>query len=171
MFSFVILNLYESTTYADNSEIIPKWIKTDSELWGNNKLSDVKFVSSFEYLVENKIIKSYQGISEMKTKSSIPNWLQEPISWWKENKISNQEFIKNIDYLLVKKIIRIPTTTKQTCNEVLISLDKTSYTIDEAFYLTIKSPQANKNPQKQDMINVLVSSTLNDLPSMGVPYW
>ena len=64
-----------------------------------------------------------------------------------------------------------PTQPSQRCAGSSITLDKSSYALDEGFYVTIVSPDANTNPNAQDRVYIGGRTQANDKSAIGSPYW
>jgi len=92
-----------------NSGEIPDWVRNNAEWWASEQIGDHAFVSSIQFLIEEKIISisdpqktSFQNFKEM------PLWVKNIAGFWAAETISDGEFIRSIQYLVENKIIVIP---------------------------------------------------------------
>ena len=57
---------------------IPQWIKSNSEWWSKELISDGDFLKGIQYLVENSIISVKQISSDLKMKTIPSQWFNTP---------------------------------------------------------------------------------------------
>jgi len=105
----------EVTISSDVS--VPNWIKNNARWWGNNEITDQNFVTSIQYLINQRIIKldtpeptedtRYQSGIPTPLTQDIPDWVKNNAKWWSENKISTNDFVAGLKYLIEQGIIRV----------------------------------------------------------------
>ena len=84
---------------------IPQWIKTNSEWWSTEQISDSEFLEGVEFLIEKGIISApLKGITS-ESNWNIPSWIKTTAGWWSENKISDDDFLNSLENLIKRKII------------------------------------------------------------------
>src|SRR3990170_2547797 len=56
--TFFSIGFFSSLTenISAQEEILPLWLKTTAVWWGEDKISDQDFISTLQYLVENKLL-------------------------------------------------------------------------------------------------------------------
>ena len=86
---------------------IPYWIKNNAKQWSSTSISDSKFVSGIEYLIEKGFIITSPTESSSIPEQKIPDWIKNNAKWWADDLISDEDFVKSIQYLITKGIIRI----------------------------------------------------------------
>ncbi|KFM21713.1 Concanavalin A-like lectin/glucanase protein [Marine Group I thaumarchaeote SCGC AAA799-B03] len=100
---------------TQNMQIIPSWIKTTTNFWAENQISDDEFVNAMKFLIQENIIRGY-AVSEKsmipENNSNIPKWIKNNAAWWVNDQIDDASFLSGIDYMLDTKIIDIPNIVK-----------------------------------------------------------
>ncbi len=111
------LNIFENPTKKPDflqkldERTIPYWVKNNAGWWSDDKISDVDFITSIEYLIKNKIINlSSQNINE-NSSDVIPAWIKNNAGWWSAGKISDGDFLSGIKYLIENSIIKVNAQT------------------------------------------------------------
>lgn len=88
--------------------ILPKWLQITAGWWSENKITDLEFTNSIEYLIDNRIIivpNSSQNDSISGQK--IPDWIKNNAGLWSKELISDKEFVKGIEFMIKSGIIKI----------------------------------------------------------------
>jgi len=111
------LNPVEKKIEVSSGVTVPLWVKNNAGWWAEEQIQDSEFVTSIEYLINQRIIKldipepteeekRYEtSISEPK-EQSIPGWIKNNAKWWSESKISTNEFVSGIKFLVEQGIIQ-----------------------------------------------------------------
>ena len=88
-------------------ERFPKWFKSTVSWWVQNKISDSNFITSVEYLVEEKIIRVPQTERDDLLGTNILLEFKNNASLWVNGEISDNVFIDDIQILIKQGIIQI----------------------------------------------------------------
>jgi len=126
-------------------EVIPSWIKNSAGWWADDKISDMEFILSLQFLIKNNIIK-IDSVDEPKNNSSVlPTWIKNNAGWWASNEITNQEFLSGIYYMIKNGIIIIesPEKVKITKEEQLV-LDRNLWEFERYLDRIIKTVYDDK---------------------------
>ncbi len=86
---------------------IPQWIKTNTDWWMMNQISDSEFLEGIDFLFKKQIISVPERDVINESQWSIPSWVKISTGWWNEEKISDDEFLNMIENLVKRKIILI----------------------------------------------------------------
>ena len=91
-----------------NPAPIPDWIRNNAGWWSTGQITDEEFVSSIQYMIDNKII-IIPNLSNSDTVSgdSIPDWIRNNASWWSVGQITDDEFVTAIKFLVEQGIIQV----------------------------------------------------------------
>ena len=84
---------------------IPQWIKTNTDWWTTNQISDSEFLEGIDFLFEKQIISVPDRDIIDESQRYIPSWVKITADWWSEEKISDIEFLNMIQNLVKRKII------------------------------------------------------------------
>ena len=99
-------------------QTVPDWIKNTAGWWAGDKIPDVEFIKSLQFLIENKIIsvESSKFIETETTLQIIPSWIKNTAGWWAGDKIPDVEFLKGINFLIDNGllVIDIPDIQEMT---------------------------------------------------------
>lgn len=94
---------------AVQSYSIPNWVKGIAGWWSDGKVSDDKFASAIQSLINQNIIKIPPNSSLNSTQSlQISIWVKNTAGWWANDQISDDEFIKAIQWMINESMIKIP---------------------------------------------------------------
>jgi hypothetical protein len=106
--SQILDNGQSENTFSQDNEQIPVWIKNNAEWWADEQIGDHAFVSSIQYLINEKIIQipETQEVDSQNFRE-MPVWVKNIAGYWATGSISNDEFIQSIQYLVESKIIVI----------------------------------------------------------------
>ena len=86
---------------------VPQWIKTNSEWWSTEQISDSEFLEGVDFLLEKEIISApLKGVTS-ESNWKIPSWVKITAGWWSEDKISDDDFLNSLENLINRKIIVI----------------------------------------------------------------
>ncbi len=86
---------------------VPQWVKTNSEWWSTEQISDSEFLEGVEFLLEKEIISApLKGVTA-ESNWKIPSWIKITAGWWAEDKISDDDFLNSLENLIKRKIIVI----------------------------------------------------------------
>ncbi|MDH3764420.1 MAG: polysaccharide deacetylase family protein, partial [Nitrosopumilus sp.] len=87
---------------------IPNWFKNVALWWAEGKIRDAEFITSVEYLMEEKIIQVPQiENDDNSTGRHIPLVFKNNARLWANDKITTIEFIDNIQVLVKNGVIRV----------------------------------------------------------------
>ena len=111
------LNPVEEKIEVSSGVTVPSWVKKNAGWWAEGQLQDSEFVTSIEYLINQRIIKldipesteeekRYESSIPEPKEQSIPVWIKNNAKWWSENKISTNEFVSGIKFLVEQGIIQ-----------------------------------------------------------------
>lgn len=93
---------------VEDKVTIPSWIKNSALWWSEEQIDDETFISSIEYLIQNKII-TVSAISEdTKSQTVIPTWVRNNAAWWASGQIDDNTFIEGLKFLIQRGVINIP---------------------------------------------------------------
>lgn len=71
------------TVFAQDSVLIPKWIRNTALWWSDGDIDDSSFLSGIQYLIDKKIIKIPATTKTVKASLPfIPNWIKDTAGWW-----------------------------------------------------------------------------------------
>ncbi len=94
---------------VEDKVTIPGWIKNSALWWSEEQIDDETFISSIEYLIQNKIITVSATISEdTKSQTVIPTWVRNNAAWWASGQIDDNTFIEGLKFLIQHGVINIP---------------------------------------------------------------
>jgi len=86
---------------------VPSWIKQIAKWWSSEEISDGEFLSGFEYLINNNIIRvPPYVVAEKEPESEIPLWLRKNVDKWVQGLTSDEEFLKNIKWMIENNFIK-----------------------------------------------------------------
>jgi len=97
-------NKITSSNVANNSMLIPSWIKQNAKFWSDGSISDSQFVQGIQYMIKKGIL-TPQTNTGTGFASKIPSWIKNDAKYWSEDFISDDEFVKSIQYLIANGII------------------------------------------------------------------
>lgn len=98
-------NKITSSNIANNSTVIPSWIKQNIQLWSNGSLPDTQFVQDTQYLIKQGMMKMPSNNIDMNSITKVPQWMKNNAKYWSDGSITDDEFIQSIQYLLTIGII------------------------------------------------------------------
>ena len=87
---------------------IPNWVKNNAKWWATERIGDQAFISSIQYLIEQKIILIPNTTETTQNFREVPLWVKNIAGFWAENAISDDEFVKSIQFLVGNGIIVVP---------------------------------------------------------------
>ena len=98
-------------------EDIPEWIKNSAGWWAEDKITDIEFIASLQFLIKNNIIK-IEDVQRIESNSTVlPVWIKNNAEWWAEDKITDQDFLSGIYYMIENGIIIIEIPEKDEITE------------------------------------------------------
>ena len=86
---------------------IPQWIKTNTNWWSTDQISDSEFLEGIDFLFEKGIIVVTSKETTAQSNWKLPTWIKTTAGWWSEDKISDDDFLNMIENLVKRKIIII----------------------------------------------------------------
>jgi hypothetical protein len=95
---------------------VPYWIKNNTSLWVQGKLTDSQFVLGIRYLDANDIVLLPHGY-DVKLQKPIPSWIKNVASWWVNGGVSDYEFLSDIQYLINGGEINLKPSGNQTTEQ------------------------------------------------------
>lgn len=99
-------NKITSSDVANNSLLIPSWIKQNAKSWSDGSISDSQFIQGIRYMVkQGMIVKMPSNYLKTSAVLVIPKWVKNDAKYWSEDLISDDEFVKSIQYLIINGII------------------------------------------------------------------
>jgi len=87
--------------------LVPEWIKNNARWWSSDQISDSKFISGIEHLVEENIIVIPDSIKSQSTGQNVPFWMKKTSEWWSQDIVSDDEFVAALEFLVKNGIIRL----------------------------------------------------------------
>jgi len=90
------------------TSVIPSWIKLNAAWWSDDVITDTEFLSSIEYMIEQKILvisvvtKSIDSVN-----NEIPSWIKNRTGWWADGLVSDKEFLSGIEYMIEREILTV----------------------------------------------------------------
>ncbi len=112
---------------------VPYWIKNNTNLWVQGKLTDSQFVLGIRYLDANGITLLPHGYN-VALQQPIPPWIKNVASWWINGSVSDYEFLSDIQYLVNNGEINLKPsgnqTTEQDSNLLMDNFPKGKIKID-----------------------------------------
>ncbi len=107
-----------SNTQSSNiiSIYVPYWIKNNTSLWVQGKLTDSQFVLGIRYLDANGIALLPHGYN-VELQQPIPSWIKNVASWWVNGSVSDYEFLADIQYLVNSGEINLKPSGNQTTEQ------------------------------------------------------
>ena len=98
-------------------EDIPEWIKNSAGWWAEDKITDIEFIASLQFLIKNNII-MIEDVQRIESNSTVlPVWIKNNAEWWAEDKITDQDFLSGIYYMIENGIIIIEIPEKDGITE------------------------------------------------------
>lgn len=93
---------------------IPGWIKNNSALWVQGKITDQQFILGIRYLVANNYIPVFSQYNWSGPAKPIPSWFKNPAGWWAEGIVSDYDFTESLQYLLDNNVIMLTGSGTET---------------------------------------------------------
>lgn len=106
---------YTSSNYTIPTPV-PSWIKNNTGLWAQGKITDSQFVLGIRYLDANGIVLLPHGYN-VALQKPIPSWVKIVARWWADGQISDYEFLSDIQYLVYSDAIRLKPAETQTTEQ------------------------------------------------------
>jgi hypothetical protein len=98
-------NLDDFESKGIQGKKIPVWVKNNAKGWTDGHINDKLFISSIQYLIDNKVIESdFSGIATQSS-NEIPQWVKNIAGYWVNDMITDENFISSIQYLVNNQII------------------------------------------------------------------
>lgn len=94
-----------SSNVANNSTLIPSWIKQNAKLWSDGSISDNQFVQGIQFMINQGMMKTPSNNSVINSISKIPSWIKNNAKYWSDGSITDDEFVQSIQYLIANGII------------------------------------------------------------------
>ncbi|MGB6463286.1 MAG: DUF192 domain-containing protein [Nitrosotalea sp.] len=95
---------------------IPYWIKNNTSLWAQGKITDSQFVLGIRYLDANGIALLPHGYN-VELQKPIPSWIKNVASWWVNGSVSDYEFLSDVQYLVNSGEINLKSAGTQTTEQ------------------------------------------------------
>ena len=101
------MNLSNDSILSEDP-LIPSWIKLSAAWWADDFILDEEFISTIEYLLEQKILKvsTVQSAIELEN-HEIPSWIKNRAGWWADGLVTDKEFLSGVEYMLEKGILTV----------------------------------------------------------------
>lgn len=96
--------------------IVPDWIKNNTGLWAQGKITDSQFVLGIRYLDANGVALLPHG-NNVDLQKPIPPWIKNVASWWASGSVSDYEFLSDIQYLINGGEISLKPSGNQTSEQ------------------------------------------------------
>ena len=97
----------DTSDQQDAEFTLPNWIKTIAGYWHDDKIENMQFLGTIEYLIDNGIIILPATDTESTTSDSIPDWVKSNAGWWASDQIDDQTFVNGIQYLVQIGLIQV----------------------------------------------------------------
>ncbi len=96
-------------TMATNVEAanVPDWVKNNAGWWADGQIDDTAFVSSVQYMIEQRIISVPSTTRSSSTSDTIPDWVKNNAGWWADGTISENDFVNGLQYLIKMGIMQV----------------------------------------------------------------
>ena len=85
---------------TDYKKTIPTWIKNVSGFWCSGQISDMEFIDTVQYLINEDVIQLKKIEYGVSNSQQVPKWVKINACWWAEDKIPDLDFISGIEYLI-----------------------------------------------------------------------
>ena len=86
----------------------PSWLKKYVTFWGMEKITDRQFISTFNFLLKNKILnESHYSNPGFYNEAKIPDWFRDNAIWFGKGLVTEDEFESSFKYLVENRIIII----------------------------------------------------------------
>ncbi|MEM3064978.1 MAG: hypothetical protein QW177_06355 [Candidatus Nitrosotenuis sp.] len=92
---------------ADETILIPSWIKNNARWWAQGTIADADFVQGIKYLIENNVMVIPQTTQVLTSSQVIPYWIKSNAKWWADGMISDSDFVLGIQYLIKHGIMQV----------------------------------------------------------------
>ena len=104
---------------------VPVWVKNNAGWWADDKISDMEFITSLQFLIQNNII-NIEHIQKIENNSTaLPIWVKNNAGWWATGEITEQDFLSGIYYMIENGIIVIEfSEKKEITKEEQLVLDR-----------------------------------------------
>ena len=114
-----------------SSQNVPDWVKNNAEWWSDNQISDKEFLTSIQFLIENKIIEINSIEKQQSITKIIPDWVKNNAEWWSDNQITDKEFLDAIGFLIKNGmlVVDLPKSDIVSDHEQLI-IDRNQWAFD-----------------------------------------
>jgi hypothetical protein len=93
-------NKITSSNVANNSTLIPSWIKQNVQLWSDGSLPDTQFAQDVQYMIKQGMMKIPSNDITMNSITKVPQWIKNNVKYWSDDSITDDEFIQSIQYLI-----------------------------------------------------------------------
>ena len=88
--------------------IIPSWFNRYVSLWGMEKITDRELISTFNFLLKNKILnESHYSNPGFYNQAKVPDWFRDNAIWFGKGLVTEDEFESSFKYLVENRIIII----------------------------------------------------------------
>ncbi len=95
-------------TVGDNFVKIPDWVKSVTQYWVNQQMSDREYADTLTYLMEQKIVYvPYSGQITHDPTWEVPIWIKTNSQNWIDGKSSVDEFSIGIQLMLERGLIQV----------------------------------------------------------------
>jgi len=95
-----IIQFSNESLSTDYKKTIPTWIKNVSGFWCSGQISDMEFIDTVQYLINEDIIQLKKIEYGVSNSQQVPKWVKNNACWWAEDKIPDLDFISGIEYLI-----------------------------------------------------------------------
>ena len=90
----------DSNTKEFVLESVPDWFKSTAGFWCSDAITDLDFVNSTQFYIQDGAINVLRGQSGIDTGATIPAWVKSNACLWSDTLISDYEFLDAIYWLI-----------------------------------------------------------------------
>ena len=123
IFALAFVLLVPLPVIAQDSIIIPEWIKNNVKWWADDQIDDQAFISGIEFLISEGVIDVPITEKTVSSTNEIPTWVRTNANWWADGIISDSDFVKGIEYLVNNGIIQVKLPTQSQIDPPSLELD------------------------------------------------
>ena len=123
---------------------IPPSMKTIAAEWSTGTISDMDFLQSVQYFINQGTMTVPGMTTQSGTSSPIPQWIKNNAKWWSDGSVDDATFASGITYLfnngnLPVTLNGIPTPVSNLQNlvsPITVSTDRSSYSAGDEIYFS-----------------------------------
>lgn len=112
---------------ANETNLVPQWVKHDALWWSQGEISDADFINSMRWLVENQILPVTDLVEETDSQT-VPDSVKKIAYSWSQGNLPDSEFLRGIGYLIKNGMMElndntVSKITKEKLDQVSIQND------------------------------------------------